>query len=271
MRRFTCLLLLLPLRALAWGAPGHEIAAAIAESRLTPEARAMVHEIVSDTPLSDPSIATWADALRDPKTRPFHYVNIPFGSGKYDAARDCPRGACAVAEIQRAAAQLAGRGSALERSDALRWLVHVVADIHQPLHAGDGWDRGGNETMVRLGRRKQPTNLHRVWDSDVVKPLVHRKDVLGAARALSAEISRSDAVTWAADLDPASWANESNREAKAIYAEVNRRPQDTGILSLPADYPRRESPRAAAALQRAGVRLAALLDDIARRRSHGVR
>jgi hypothetical protein len=271
MRRIALLFLLLPFPALAWSAPGHEIGAAIAEATLSADARSMVRELVGDTPLSDPSIATWADGLRDPKTRPFHYVNIPFGSGKYDAARDCPRGACAVEEIRRVAAQLAGRGSALERSDALRWLVHVVLDIHQPLHAGDGWDRGGNETMVRLGKRKQPLPFHHIWDAEVVKPLVHRHDIIGAAQVLSAEISPAAARAWARDLDPASWANESNREAKAIYAEVNRRPQDTGILSLPADYPRRESSRAASALQRAGVHLAVLLDDIARRRARGSR
>jgi hypothetical protein len=259
--------LLLPAHVLAWSAPGHVIVAAIAEERLGPEARAMVRELVADLPLSDPSIATWADGLRDRRTKPWHYVNIPFSARGYDPARDCPGGACAVAGIQRAAAQLASRGSALERADALRWLVHVAADIHQPLHGGDEWDRGGNDTVVRLGRRKQPTNLHQVWDAEVVKPLVHRKDVVGAARALSAEISRSDARAWAADLNPADWATESNQEARAIYTELGRRPQDQGILALPRDYPRSQSARAAAALERAGVRLAALLDRIARNRT----
>jgi hypothetical protein len=105
----------------------------------------MVPEIVGDVPLHAPEIAVWADRERDPKTRPWHYVNIPFAAGHYDAARDCPRGACAVAEIDRARDELLCPGSSLRRADALRWLVQLVADLHQPLHAGDGWDHGGND------------------------------------------------------------------------------------------------------------------------------
>jgi hypothetical protein len=255
-----------PHPAAAWGAPGHRIVAAIAEERLEPAARTLVREIVGDLSLSDPDIATWADALRDRRTKPWHYVNIPFGA-RYDRARDCPasRG-CAVELIQRAAAELQRHGPAMQRADALRWLVHVVADIHQPLHAGDGWDRGGNGFRVRIGRRREPTAFHHVWDTEVVAPLVRHRGPLVAAQSLSAAISPSDAAQSAAVLDPAVWANESSRQAQEIYAELQHRPRDTAIVALPHAYAALERQRVEAALQRAGVRLAALLNRIARAR-----
>ena len=257
------LALLAPGAAVAWSAPGHEVVAAIAEPRLTPAARKMLRELIGDAPLSAREIAAWADTLRDRKKRQWHFVNIPFSAGRYEARRDCPEGACSVAALERAAAELSGRGSPMRRADALRWLVHLVADMHQPLHAGDGWDRGGNDLRVRVGRRRQPSNLHRIWDDDIVKPLLRRETVLSASRALAAEISWADAERWAAELRPVAWAEESNREARAIYAELGRRPQDGTIAELPRDYAAAQRRRVESALERAGVRLAALLNRIA--------
>jgi len=259
-------LALVPTSTSAWGTPGHEIVAAIAEDRLTPEARKMVREIVGDMPLHAPEIAVWADRQRDPKTRPWHYVNIPFSAGHYEPARDCPRGACAVAEIERARDELLRAGSSLRRADALRWLVHLVADLHQPLHAGDGWDRGGNDLRVRVGRRREPTNLHRVWDVEVVRPLVQWGDPVTVARLLESWISPTQAKVWAADLNPASWADESSREAQAIYRDLGITPQPREIIRLPPSYIATELPSVEADLQRAGVRLAAMLNEIARDR-----
>lgn len=268
-RVLLALTVFVPGAAVAWGSSGHEIIAAVAESRLTPEARRMVREIAGDTPLSDPDIATWADAQRDRATRPWHYVNIPMSSGSYDARRDCVGGACVVAAMERARADLVAGGSAMRRADALRWLVHLVADVHQPLHAGDGWDRGGNDFLVRVRRRRQPSNLHRVWDHDVVKPLLRHRTVLSAARMLAGRIAPADAERWAADLTPALWAEQSSREARGIYAELGRRPGDKGILRLPPDYAAAQRRRVEAALQRGGVRLAALLNHIASARRGG--
>jgi len=259
-------LALAPSAPLAWGKGGHEVVAALAERRLGPAARSLVRELIGTVPISDPEIATWADAVRDARTGPWHYVNIPFSAESYEPGRDCPRGACAVAAIQRFSEVLAGGADLPERQEALRWIVHLVADLHQPLHAGDGWDRGGNDFPVRLGRRKQPTNFHRLWDADVVGAVLRHRDPPSVARELDSRISSRDAALWASDLDPASWAMESSREARALYQELGRRPADRTILRLPADYPERERRRALVAIEKAGVRLAALLDDVASRR-----
>lgn len=260
---FVVALAVTPRPALGWGGPGHRIVAAIAEDRLSAQAQAMVREIVGSEPLSDPAIASWADQQRDPRSRPYHYVNIPLSAARYDEARDCPRSVCVVTGIENATVGLIRGTSARERADALRWLVHLVADVHQPLHAGDGWDRGGNGVRVRLGKRKQPTNLHRVWDVDVVRPLDRLGGPLAEARRLEAKTTPADARAWSSDLNPASWANESHREAKAIYDELGITPRERGIVQLPQNYFEAERARVEGAMMRAGVRLAAMLDAVA--------
>ncbi len=262
------LLLLAPGLAAAWSGPGHQVVGAIAEERLTPAARAWVRAIAGDAPLSSARIADWADQVKDRETRPWHYVNIPFSSGRYVPARDCPRGACAVEAFRRAEAALRDpRAGAVARADALRWLVHLAGDLHQPLHAGDGRDRGGNDLRVRVRSRRQPTPLHRVWDAEVVSPIVKRRGPERAAAALLAEASPAELAGWAAQRDPGAWAEESSREARAIYQELGLAPGDRGIAPLrPWDYERAERPRVEAALTKAGVRLAAVLEDLARAR-----
>ena len=266
---FTLAVLVPGSAAVAWGGPGHVLVAAIAEDQLTPQARAMVQEVTGGVRLSAPEICTWADSHRNPATGRWHYVNIPLSADHYSDARDCPRGACAVAEIERATVELARNPEPEGRLKALRWLVHAVGDLHQPLHAGDGWDRGGNDLRVRFGRRKQPTNLHKVWDVDLVKPLVHELGPLGAARLLEQRIRSSEATAWAADLAPRSWANESHREARAIYAELGVSPAERSIVQLPREYDKQQRGRVEAALQRAGVRLGAVLNLIAKERAGG--
>lgn len=259
--------LALPAPAGAWGEAGHRVVAAVAEARLGPAARDLVREIAGYDRLSSAEIAAWADAQRDPARRAWHYVNIPFSSGRFLAARDCPGGACAVAAIAWAEEVLrhpATRGDEQAQAEALRWLVHLVADLHQPLHAGDGRDRGGNELRVRVRRRREPTNLHRVWDHEVLASVVGPRGAEVAAAGILARVRDADAAGWAAEAEPAAWAEESSREARAIYAGLGRSPGDGALEPLsPWDYERVQRPRAEVMLARAGVRLAAVLDRIA--------
>jgi hypothetical protein len=255
-------------RADAWSTPGHSVVAAIAEERLSPAARALVREVLGSTPMSDPDVAGWADAQRDPATKPWHYVNVPLGARGYEAARDCPRGDCVVAAVARAEARLRAGRSARDRADALRWLIHLVADVHQPLHAGDRGDRGGNDLLTRHARgRGQPGNLHRVWDFDVLRPVLHGRDAAAIGRELARSTREPEAAAWASELDPVTWANESHALARRIYAEVGELPRDGRIVLLPHHYARDQRDRVEAQLRKAGVRLAALLDRIARERA----
>ena len=148
----TVILICLPLPALAWGAEGHEIVAAIALRELTPAARLQVARLLgSEAMLVHDS--NWADEVRDqrPDTGPWHYVDIPLDAPGYDAGRDCGGDACVVAQISHDLHVLGNaRVSAGQRAEALRFLVHFVADIHQPLHAVDNADKGGNGVRVYL-------------------------------------------------------------------------------------------------------------------------
>lgn len=271
MRRSFPLALLLvsaavPRIAAAWSEDGHRIVAAIAEERLSPAARRLVREAIGDRSIADRDIAMWADDVRDKRNGPWHYVNIPLAADRYDARRDCPKEGCAVSAVERFSARLRDADDALELADSLRWLVHLVGDLHQPLHAGEGRDRGGNDTWLAIGKRRQPESLHRFWDVDVVAPLVSGHDPVRTARELSRAIPAATAAAWRADLAPAEWADESHLVARAIYSELRALPVEGDRIQLPAAYAASQRARTAEALSKAGVRLAALLDRIAAER-----
>ena len=114
------------------------------------------------------SISTCADDNRTPVTAPWHYVNLPRdGTCRYEAERDCVSESCVVAAIERQAAVLASSASDEARLSALKYVVHFVADVHQPLHAGFADDRGGNTYQLQAFGRG--TNLHAVWDTALIQ------------------------------------------------------------------------------------------------------
>ena len=159
---------LLPQLALAWGAVAHRAIAAEAYAQLSPKARAEVDTLLAlESGVTLASISTWADEHRSPATARWHFVNIAADAGcHYVAERDCPGGACMVGAIERQVAVFHSRATAPERLKALKYIVHLVADVHQPLHAGQAIDKGGNLYQVQAFGRG--TNLHAVWDSGLI-------------------------------------------------------------------------------------------------------
>ena len=174
----------------AWGAQGHRVVALVAAERLTPTARANVRWLLGDESLAD--VAVWADDYRDANTQTagWHFVNLPDGATAYDRDRDCPRQPgvaagtrndrwrdCVVDRIAYNQARLAD--PALDRTDralALKFLVHLIGDIHQPLHAV-GAARGGNGIAVSAfgstncaieTSQNIPCNLHGIWDVTLI-------------------------------------------------------------------------------------------------------
>ncbi len=122
----------------AWGDEGHRVVARLAEARLTPAARAGVANLLDPgETLADASL--WADKVKytsRPETRPWHFVDIPRQMTSYDATRDCSDpnpGDCIVVQTEQARQTLANPG-AMNRADALRFVVHFLGDLHQPLH-----------------------------------------------------------------------------------------------------------------------------------------
>lgn len=161
---------LIPQPALAWGSQGHQIIAALAQSQLTPAARKEMDRLLALEPGETlESISTWADEHRNPATAAWHYVNFPRDSCTYDANRDCPDGKCVIAAIEKQTEILASNAPDDKRLLALKYVVHLVADVHQPLHAGYMDDRGGNNYQLQAFMRG--SNLHAVWDTGLIKSL----------------------------------------------------------------------------------------------------
>jgi hypothetical protein len=154
--------------AYAWGADGHRIIADVADAHLATRARKRIADILHGASMRD--VAYFADEYRSThrETSRWHFVNIEPGASDYVPERDCKnipgQGDCIIAAIDRALADLKAGGEGQEL--ALKFLIHFVGDLHQPFHAMTE-ARGGNEiTVTYRGRR---TNLHAVWDSDLIR------------------------------------------------------------------------------------------------------
>ena len=161
---------LAPSSAWAWGNEGHQIIALIAADRLSPATRAEVADLLGgDARPTMENVSTWADYIRLTRrdTAPWHYVNIEITASGYNATTDCPAEDCVVAQVEKDARIIADHQLAKPvRAEALRFLIHFVGDLHQPLHCADNRDRGGNEVAVLIGAEE--TNLHAVWDLSLI-------------------------------------------------------------------------------------------------------
>ncbi len=243
-RRTVCLsllaLLLLALPVVAWSPLGHRLVAELAARQLTPAASAEVGRLLAGE--ADPTlggIANWADQLRytDPArfkaTSRWHYINAQGGGCDFDLARDCPNGDCVVGAIKAQSKILADPGQSLEaRRDALKFVVHLVGDVHQPMHAGNRTDAGGNRFQISLRTDIPPedyarnsyadgvmgTNLHSVWDYYVL-----------ASRRLSdkdyADLLAREPLLPANDgTTPLDWAEASCKviDQQQLYPEQHR-------------------------------------------------
>lgn len=239
----------------AFGPDGHRIVAELAERALTPAAQAQVRHLLADEAESGlAAVSNWADEVRgEPDWRwtgPWHYVNFPRdGNCRYVPARDCRDGRCIVAAIE-AQARLLGDSSRpdAERAQALRFVVHLVGDIHQPLHAGYGDDRGGNTFQIFYAGRG--SNLHALWDGGILRSA--RRDWRDYTDLLQSRRTDAD-VRWTR-RSPQRWAEESCR----VIASADIYPTRPG--RLPAGYVERQLPVVERQLRIAGARLAALLN-----------
>ncbi len=153
--------------AWAWGRLGHRVIARLAEHHLTDRAKQEIKALLEPGELLA-DCSTWADEVRGRmrKSAPWHYIDIPLDELKYDDkwAADDSRHGSIVPKIREFLNVLGNPDAPVaERRPALRFVVHLVEDLHQPCHVGDNHDRGGNDTQVRWFSRG--SNMHRVWDT----------------------------------------------------------------------------------------------------------
>lgn len=267
--------------AAAWGDLGHRITALIAYRHLTPRARATLDALLaSDTdPLTAgdfPSRASWADRYRDGhrETAAWHFVNIEIDAPDLQtacfgfpllaagqAASQGPAQDCVVNKIEQFLAELKDPRTPLpERLLALKFLIHFIGDLHQPLHAADHADRGGNCIGLSPPAAGGARNLHAFWDIEAVAALGTSAEQIAAQ--LDAGITVEQAGAWSA-VAPRSWALESFGIAKRDVYLLSPLPtcQNPSSLALSAAYRATAAKDAAEQLSKAGVRMAAALND----------
>jgi len=263
-------LALVPSPALAWGKTGHRVVAAIADTQLSGLARAHIREILGGAESLDEA-ANWPDEMRSAPgnfwqkiATPWHYVTL--NGILYDHA---PPEGDALQALDHFKLVLQNPNASLaDKQEALRFIVHLVGDLHQPLHVGKCCDKGGNDIKVTWFGK--PTNLHAVWDSQLVDD--EQLSFTELAAKLARHTSDEDVVTWW-DINPRDWISESAEVREQIYAYIpppakpknvkkakKRAPAPLPDLSY--DYVYKFTPVMERRLQQAGVRLAAYLNDI---------
>lgn len=244
----------------AWGDIGHRIVAELAWRQLDPSARAEVERLLKadgDDSLAD--VASWPDQLRnDPNnkelgkaTAKLHYMDFVDGHCVYVKPVDCKDGECVVGGLEKYVAILGDRHkSNAERAEALKFVVHFVGDVHQPLHAGNRDDKGGNDYQVQFDGKG--SNLHKVWDSS----MLYTRDL--QAPAYADRLAAEGPVTLPKPIPPldnpyAQWAEESCSivAAKGFYPDNH---------AIDDAYVAKYLPVAETRLRLAGKRLADLLN-----------
>lgn len=246
---------ILSLSLMSWGVVGHRAIGQIAENHLSKKAKIAVQEILGTESLA--MVSTYPDEVRSYKeyayTAPWHYVNVAHGLTSEQFKKELV--GMKKANIYKALLTCASdlkdaTKTKEEKVFALKFLVHLVGDLHQPMHTGRSEDSGGNAIKVKLMRKE--SNLHGLWDSGLIdyagmtyKELATTCDV----------ISKKEKKTWQKE-DVATWAFESYDMSQKLYAEAAVNPEfDYDYYPKHADFVKKR-------LAQAGLRLAGMLNEI---------
>jgi hypothetical protein len=250
-----CVLTILPLRSFCWGVTGHRVVAEIAQRHLTKHTKKELKKLIGFESLQQ--WANWPDFIKSDTTHTWdmaskwHYVNIPGNLSKEDflARLKSLPGENLYTQIKTMQAQVADRNlPAEQRRVALRFLIHFIGDLHQPLHVGREEDQGGNRITVNWFDRQ--TNLHSVWDNS----LVDFQQYSFSEYACTLDIMDEDATRAWRESPLEEWFYESYQLANKVYASV---PAD-GKLSYRYNYIFKED--LDRQLLKAGLRLAVMLN-----------
>jgi nuclease S1 len=280
LRTLAVALLLGPIQAWGWGSDGHKIVARIAADNLSPSAQSQVAGILGVPTSQLPSAMEAASILPDTRfreedhcTEPWHFIDICLSDTRADIPRRCRGGNCVTARIDEYSRRLTNEN--YDRWGAvgdLAFLIHFVGDLHQPLHAADDADKGGNCIMVDYPRAE---NLHNAWDDAVVRGLERSLDSGRpdpTARRLEETYASEQALDRWVPGDSEAIAWESNQIARTeIYGPLNVpiEPCGTRLLcrtklrvDLSPAYMEQAEVIAGHQLAKAGFRLASLLNEI---------
>ncbi len=245
------ILLLFVCPAFPWGCLGHRTIALIAFDQLTPHGRDMASHLLEGEPagaswhpfcgssnlVSFAQTSTWADDIRRERkdTGGWHFIDIPLDAKRARMKDACPAASgCVTWAIRRQLEVLRSASAGKpEQAEALMFLVHFVGDLHQPLHAADNDDRGGNCVAVALFDRKpEPTgadqnyrpNLHGVWDTDLAELVARGRDAAALAETLRVDFA-PEMQRWKREpIDVDAWAWQSHKLAtKVVYGKLPKK------------------------------------------------
>jgi nuclease S1 len=299
--------------AIGWGCKGHQTVALIAEKHLTPEARQLVEKLLGENPI-DPKLkrwcgnatndlmvdaSTWPDDVRNERHNgPWHYIDIPRGKHKGSLAEYCGTNGCVTRAIEELRAILKDKSAdPQKRADAIRYLIHFVGDLHQPLHAINNGDNGGNCVPVKYfhhepllnplhpDREDYSPNLHQIWDTEIVERDMEVSNPHRYADELD-EKFRTESAAWeASGIHVGNWAWELHERAEtevydAFLEKIGIEPnvQLTACsdnnhigkrmlekhLAVGEAYQTRAAKAVEMGIAEAGIRLATILNDEAK-------
>ena len=255
MRRLFVVVLatLLPVVSFAWGAKGHDIVAYVAEKNVSKRTLRAVEEVLGGHSMV--YVANWMDNASHTEvyayTKTWHYVNVDPEEGSYLNSKKEAKGDVVVAIDGIVSNLKSGELTPMEERAQLMMLIHLVGDMHCPMHAGHKNDRGGNGTKVKyFGSQKK---LHSVWDSEIIES-AHR----WSHTEWQEQIDRINKKQKRAIMQgtPNDWIEECVVLASDVYA------RSTTGENLSYDYVAYYSPIVEAQLLKAGIRLARLLEEI---------
>ena len=237
--------------AFAWGPTGHRVTGQIAEQHLTKKAKKNLDVLLNGDSLA--LVSTYADEIKSDRNyimySPWHYVNIPFGETYEEQPKN--KSGDIVYGIEKSIEVLEDVNSShADKVFYLKMLIHLIGDLHQPLHVGIADDKGGNDFQVRWFN--QGTNLHRVWDSQMIESYqMNYTELTSNAKRLTK--SEKKAIQSGDYMD---WLHESRELMMDIYnnTEIGDK-LGYEYMYLYMDTVREQ-------LQYGGLRLAALLNDI---------
>jgi hypothetical protein len=205
--------------AMAWAGFVHAHICDVAYEQLSPEAKRMVQSLTRGEFQFEKeggfgAACVWPDEVRSTTHRStfgYHFINVPRGK-TYNARRDCAAFDCTTQAVLRYMHYLSdAKASMRQRAEALRFVGHFVADLHQPLHVGHKEDRGGNDIFVMWQNETKPKRLHAVWDGAL--PAAMGLLPLQSVRELALQAPEAQRLTWQ-DGDINAWAAESFQQSQ---------------------------------------------------------
>lgn len=234
-----------------WGATGHRVVGAIADQYTSNKAKRHIKKILDHQSLA--LVSTFGDEIKsDPRYKEFgtwHYVNMSFDE-TYETSKKNPKGDLVTGIAFCKNIIKDENASADDKAFYLKMLIHFVGDLHQPLHIGREEDRGGNDIKVKW--QYKDTNLHKVWDSQMIDAY---KMSFSELAANTAYLTRKQ-VKFLQEGSVIDWVNETQNLAKTVYGSV-----EVGE-NLGYAYSYKYTDIARSQMQIAGIRLAKVLNEL---------